>query len=127
MYQALNKSVFLFPLMFLLNSCSPTRVVGGRDFPVMITTTKDGKECPGAVAYFVPNSAMPSVDVKVESKEMREAIERFKVTDSRTPVKVYAPSYQFVTFVEWGTNLYKAGHTVVPGTQTNINIELNLN
>ena len=116
--------IILASLLLLLAGCTTERHIGGREFPLTITTSKAGQPIAGATAYVIPNDVWIRYGKDVDDPGCRKFIAPYKVTDGPTPVTVYGVPYQMVIIVDWNNHLIRASSPAVPGEHPSKNIEV---
>ena len=117
-------AVCLAGLLVLLAGCDTGHHIGGREFPLTITTTQNGQPLAGATAYVVPNDEWLAYGKDLEDPGCRKFLADYKVTDGKTPVTIYGVSYQMVIVVESGGHLTKTRTPAVHGARPIVNIEV---
>ena len=121
-----HRSIALVLALFF-SGCATERNIGGRRFPLDITTTLDGQKVEGATVYVIPNNEWLKwlrKGITLKNPKCREFLEDYKFTEHKTPTTIYYASYQLVIIVDWNGKLVKAGDTAVTGERQAINIEL---
>jgi hypothetical protein len=108
-------------LIALLTGCAHD--IGGRPFPLTIDTpgTK------GATAYLILNTewvAHGMDKLGTDDQKFRDFVLRYKVTEGKTPVTTYAPSYQYVVVVSINGKFQVARDTVVPGEVNHVEVTI---
>jgi hypothetical protein len=100
-----------------LTGCA-SQNVGSRLFQLKITT--DPYCC--ATAYLIPNMEWLKADLSPTDPAFPAFVDRYKVTDGKTPVTVSAPAYQFRVVVKYKDRYFVAREPVVPGEYSSVNI-----
>jgi hypothetical protein len=90
------------PLLLLVlcavSSCVSEGHIGGRSFPLKITTTVNSQPQPGATVYVIPYDKWLASKMTLDNPKCRDYLEQnWKVTDGKTPVTIYYASYRLVT------------------------------
>ena len=121
----MKKYIALFFVVCFVSGCVSERQIGGREFPLKITTTINSIPQPGATVFAVPYDRWLKSGMTLDNPKCRQYLEEnWKVTDGKTPVTIYYASYRLVIIAEWNGKLVKAGDTAVTGDRPELNIEM---